>query len=71
MNSEQKEQNDLYISSSKEIIDKLLYNHKYQDAFNMLIMVIVRLDKDYIYDFIKYYENKTYNKNKLSPNILY
>lgn len=45
-----------YVSSSKQMIDKLLYDNAYQKAFNMLISVLNNVDDNGKCEIIKYYD---------------
>ena len=52
-----------YIVSSKTLIDKLLTNNDYRNAFNMLIMVLSKLDNnDDKNEFIQYYNDYIFSK---------
>lgn len=69
-NENKNENNDDYIKQKKIRITKLLSEYKYQEAFNLLIIILNKLnnnDRDviiqYFYDFIE-------NKYKLIGNTL-
>ena len=55
---------DEYIIKSKQQINNYLYENDYQKAFNMLILVLETIDKENIYDFIEYYNDRIFNKKK-------
>jgi hypothetical protein len=46
-----------YILSSKQFINKLIYDNEHRKAFNMLITVLGHLDETGIQELIKYYNN--------------
>ena len=53
-----------YILKSKEKINNYLDNNDYQEAFNMLLLVLKELDTENINGFIEYYNDKIFNVKK-------
>ena len=55
---------DQYIIKSKEKINYYIDNNHYQEAFNMLLLVLKQLNTENIDDFIEYYNDKIFNTKK-------
>ena len=57
-----------YISQSKKTIDHLISNNKYKDAFQLLILVLSKLDEKNIHEFIEYYDNMVFTNTTINTN---
>uniref|UniRef100_A0A6C0HBM4 Uncharacterized protein n=1 Tax=viral metagenome TaxID=1070528 RepID=A0A6C0HBM4_9ZZZZ len=51
-----------FILSSKDLIDKMLFNRDYKGAFNMLVKIMGTLDENDRNTFIGYYDNYFFTK---------
>jgi hypothetical protein len=49
-----------YIEKSKKMIDNLLIENETESAFNILIMVLTKLEGKHRTNFIKYYDSYVY-----------
>jgi hypothetical protein len=61
MNKTQEENTKIYIQMSKKSIDNFIRNNDYKKAFNLLIMVLERLDNDEKIECIDYYNKKNFD----------
>ena len=52
-----------YITNSKKTIDRLLVNNEHKNAFELLILVLGRLDGEELQNFIKYYDEYIFTKH--------
>jgi len=50
-----KDNRKMYVEMSKSNIDKYIYYKDFREAFELLILVLERLDENEKIDFIKYY----------------
>lgn len=48
-----------YIQKSKNMIDELLSKNEFQKAFDTIIQVISKMDKKYVQDFVKHYDEES------------
>ena len=64
------DQTEIYISLSKQNIDKSLYNCEYRKAFGLLILVLERLDENQKKEFIQYYSENLIKLGVFSNKIL-
>lgn len=64
------DQTAIYISLSRQNIDKCLYNYEYRKAFGLLILVLERLDENQKREFIKYYSENLIKLGVFSNQII-
>jgi len=60
-----------YIRSSKMKIDRLLNNYNHHGAFNMLVVLLNKLDDSNKNEVLLYYQNYLTNKYDLSGTTLH
>ena len=64
------DQTAIYISLSRQNIDKCLYNYEYRKAFGLLILVLERLDENQKNEFIQYYSENMIKLGVFSNQII-
>jgi len=61
MEKTQEENTKIYIQMSKKSIDNFIRNNDYKKAFNLLIIVLERLDNDEKIECIDYYSKQIFD----------
>jgi len=61
MEKTQEENDEIYISGSKQDIDSYINKNEYRKAFGLLILVLERLDDNQKNEFIDYYSKNMAN----------
>jgi hypothetical protein len=66
----EKENDDIYISKSKENIDKYIYQNNYRSAFGLLLAVLEKLDDGkQKNDFIRHYLNDFFTMKSIDSHL--